>query len=203
MHSSNTRARGSAALTSRSSKSMTNRPSTLLQRIERRFAPVVPNRRIETIIDGRLDNHTVARVSQGLDDGRNGRHDTRRIDDPLRFDMPIVAPLEPPDNRPIIGLGDFRIAINTLLGPPDNGIDNSRSRPEIHVGNPHGQHVCIGWRIPFHTIRAAAQLHRIEKFIHIRSKNGTVRRRSPLPNRRSTQKSRCDNRPAPWRVHRG
>ena len=118
------------------------------------------------VVDRRLDQDFVARLRQGLDDGRQGGDDACRMEHPFRPYLPAVAAAEPPRNRVVVGFRSRRIPENVVLHPPLQGGCDSGCRTEVHVGHPHGQHLGIGIHIPFDRVRPAARDYFIEIVFH-------------------------------------
>ena len=118
------------------------------------------------VVDRRLDQDFVARLRQGLDDGRQGGDDACRMEHPFRPYLPAVAAAEPPRNRVVVGFRSRRIPENVVLHPPLQGGCDSGCRAEVHVGHPHGQHLGIGIHIPFDRVRPAARDYFIEIVFH-------------------------------------
>ena len=113
-------------------------------------AAAVGNGDVEVVVDRRLDQHLVSRTGHGPQDGRKGGNDARHRVDPLPLGRPSVAAQKPAPDRLGIGLGRYGVAVDAVLDPPAQRLDDRRGRAEIHVGNPHGQHA-VGYPVvPFH-----------------------------------------------------
>ena len=113
-------------------------------------AAAVGNGDVKVVVDRRLDQHLVSRTGHGPQNGRKGGDDARHRVDPLPLGRPSVATQKPAPDRLGIGLGRYGVAVDAVLDPPAQRLDDRRGRAEIHVGDPHGQHA-VGYPVvPFH-----------------------------------------------------
>ena len=105
------------------------------------LAAVVADGGEEAVVVGRQDEHLLAGHRQRLDGHRHGRHDTRGIKDFLATDGPLVATLEPRDDRLVVVVAHMGIAEHAVLSPLADGLLNGRCRLEVHVGHPEGNDI--------------------------------------------------------------
>ena len=134
--------------------------------VGRQFASIIANRRIETVVCRSLDDYLVTRCSQSFDNSGQSWHDTVRIDNPPGIYLPAMPVIEPPDNRVVVGFGDFGIAENTMRYPLLQGFNNSWCCTEIHIRHPHRQYILLFGSIPFVRIRPAPRDDCIEIVFH-------------------------------------
>lgn len=121
----------------------------------------------ETVIVGREDQHLLTRHGEGLDGHRHGGHDTNGVEHPLALDPPLVATLEPGDDSHIIVLSDMGIAKHRMLGATLDGLLDGRGYGKVHIGNPKGDDIAVGFFIPFHATRVSPLYDFIKIVFHI------------------------------------
>ena len=112
----------------------------------------------EGVVDGRLDDHLVARTGKcqhchadTLDDAGNEAH-------PRRIGTPAVAGFDPRgDLRPVV-VGQLRIAQHGMVEPPPECVEDEIGRCEVHVRHPQGQQLLaaehVSQRVVFYGVRA-------------------------------------------------
>ena len=137
------------------------------QRRRNHHAPVITNRRKETIIDRSLHQHLIARDGQSLDDCRHGRDYARRVNNPFPVDHPPMPARKPPRNRLVITVGDTGVTKNAMFHSPAQSVDNGRCCGEIHIGDPHRQYTFACCTVPFIRIGSPSRNGSIEIVFHI------------------------------------
>ena len=90
----------------------------------------------ETVIVGRQNQHFLTGHGEGFDGHRHGRHDTYGVEHPLALDPPLVATLEPGDNRHVVVFSDMDIAKHWMLGTTLDGLLDGWGYGKVHIGNP-------------------------------------------------------------------
>ena len=100
------------------------------------MALVVPYAGEEAVVDGRLHQYGITRLSESFDDSRDGGYYACCIKHPRALDFPSVTLTEPVDDGFIIIFGDESVAEDTVVKPLLQGIDDAWSGFEIHVGYP-------------------------------------------------------------------
>ena len=97
----------------------------------------VSDGREEAVVGGREENDLIAGLRKGFDADRQGRHHGGGVEDPVSFDGPAATALEPGNHRIIITFRYFRVTENPVFDPFAEGVDDTGSRAEIHIGHPH------------------------------------------------------------------
>ena len=125
---------------------------------------VVQHRAEEGVIDGPLDNDPVPRLAEGLD-GHVRRRDRAGGElNPLPLDPPAVAAGLPVDDRVVAGVGNERVAEDSVPGPLGQRLRDLRRHLEIHIRYPQRERGADGIihpldrpgiHVPLGTVRAA------------------------------------------------
>jgi hypothetical protein len=110
--------------------------AAMSQRTGQNLAAVVAYRGEEAVVDGGLYDNLVARLGESFHYDTQGRNHPAGVLDPLTPDVPPMTAVEPTDYRLIIAVGNKGIAKHAMSHTPLQGIDDGRSRREVHVGNP-------------------------------------------------------------------
>ena len=97
----------------------------------------VSDGREEAVVGGREENDFIAGFRKGFDADRQGRHHGGGVEDPVSFDGPAATALEPGNHRIIIAFRYFRVTENPVFDPFAEGVYDTGSRAEIHIGHPH------------------------------------------------------------------
>jgi hypothetical protein len=112
-------------------------PAVEPERITDDATAVVLDGVIERVIDGRLDDHSVAWLGEGADTVVEGGNDARGQCHPGLLDLPAVAAFEPVDRGLPERRRDEGIAVDAVRGPAADSLDDGRRGLEVHVGHPH------------------------------------------------------------------
>ena len=159
-------------------------PILVEKRARERLAAVVHDHRAEGVVHGRLDDHGVAGLGEGVDGHGQGEHHARRHDEPLALGAPAVARLEPALHGLVVAVQGHRVAEDAVLGALHERLDGAGGRLEVHVGHPEGQ-VVGGMsapvpRVPLQAARAATVDDALEVVLrHERPPNPSLCLRRP------------------------
>ena len=143
-------------------KSISNPFESRLQHL----TSIVADRREETVVIGRQDQHFLTRHRECLDGYRHRWHHTSGIEDLLTANGPLMAATEPVDHSHIVIILHHRIAEHPMLGTLLNSLKDSGSRLEVHISHPEGDHVGILTFIPLHAASSSALYQFIEIVLH-------------------------------------
>ena len=131
-------------------------------------APAVVDGDEEVVVDGRQHQHPVSGAGQRPENGRERRDHARHGKYPVRSGRPAVPPGKPGRDRPVVALRDRGVAVDAVLHPAAERLDDARGRAEIHVGDPHREDVGRRFLVPLHRVGSPARDQLIEiVFCHI------------------------------------
>jgi hypothetical protein len=133
-------------------------------RQKRRFAAdKVPVRRSfkDRTIDRRLNQHAITRLEHRMQRHVETGNDARKEDDLVGRNRPAVFFLHVGNDPGAQLVAGDAVAEHRMLEPVADGIDDLRCCGEVHVGDPHGQHV-VRILAPLRAAGAPAFVHRIE-----------------------------------------
>ena len=100
------------------------------------------------IVNRRLNQHSIAWLSVGLDCHRECKHNTRRFDQPLLFRLPVVMAFHPSRNGPKIRSLRIAVSVNAHFRTLHQRIFDVGGCLKIHIRHPQRQHV--GWHTAFY-----------------------------------------------------
>ena len=109
--------------------------------------PVVMGGVAKRIIDRRIENHLVVRLTKRLIKIVNCRNRTIGILDPFRPDFRAVTPCLPAYDRVDELTVRIGVTISTVLREFAQCRPDARGRCKVHIGNPHGNEVVGSIRI--------------------------------------------------------
>ena len=103
-------------------------------------ASVIHDDLAERIVHRLLDEHRVPGLGAGLDRHRNGKHDARRLLQPVGLYLPAVVGSKPLLHGLKVGGVRLGIAVNCMSGLADEGILDVGGHLKVHIRHPQGQH---------------------------------------------------------------
>ena len=127
---------------------------------------IVADRREETVVIWRQDQHFLTRHRECLDGYRHRWHHTSGIEDLLTANGPLMAATEPVDHSHIVIILHHRIAEHPMLSTLTYSLQDSGSRLEVHISHPEGDHVGILTFIPLHAACTSAFYQLVEIVLH-------------------------------------
>ena len=104
------------------------------------------------------------------DGGRNSRHDTRGVENPILLDAPAIAAGIPPLNGLVERVGDLGIAKDGMVQTTPQRVKNLWRSLKIHIRHPKGNDIGIGRiDVPLPTVGIVAGGQFIEVVAHWRN----------------------------------
>ena len=125
------------------------------------------NGMMERRINWGLDDDLIARLRKGQHGHRETANHARRERHPFRRHHPVMTAFQPTCNGFKIGFILEVIAIHRMLGTLDDSLTDEVGRLEIHVGDPHGQHVGIAEDLLAEVIFHAVGISAVDDLVEI------------------------------------
>ena len=137
------------------------------ERVENQFAPIFLHHFIKRRIDGGLDENFVVFFGKNLHHEGETCNDARREADPLGGDVPLVALLHPCDDGLVVGIGMEEVAHHGVFESLAEGIQHKVGGAEVHVGNPHRQHVLAAEKVAYFVVFQTVAVFTGDDFVEV------------------------------------
>lgn len=130
------------------------------------MTPIIADGGEEAIIYGCLNEYLIAWHCHCLDNGRERRHHTTGIDEPLALRTPAMTAAEPLYRGGIEGFGYGGISEAAMLQSSAQGSEDAGGSLKVHVGDAVADGIIVWQRIVFIAVGAATVYRGIEIVYH-------------------------------------